>query len=439
MSAPRVAAQEDDYGLLVSAFLAESTEEVATALQALASVNPRQRRSVSAFAGRWHLAQARLQIRIGLDGSAHLMQASQILRSQQADHWLRCSELLWACTKADAPTLGTKIERLGVTEPAYLSIFVDTLLTRLHELPSTAVDELRVEALRRPDRWRPALRRAVQARGHQSLSAATLLDVVGDVDDVALLREFSRTHRGASMLGRGLARRLAPTAHVDDLGRVVLRIGEREVDGSGMRRKVLLLICFLLTKPGFASTRDQVLEALWPELDPSVAVNSLNQTVYFLRRVFDPLYKDDESPSYVYHDGEVIRLDPTLVTSQSSMCLRLIDDARLGLDPTAVDRLSRAYIGQFAMDFAYEEWSASYRQTLHAAYLDVVEQAIRADSSTGHFDRAGLIARRALGVDPDADSVEGALLKIYRTAGSHAAAAEQYSHYAALDDEDEAI
>ena len=42
----------------------------------------------------------------------------------------------------------------------------------------------------------------------------------------------------------------------------------RQIAGSAIRRKVLALLCFLLTKPDMSSTRDQVLDALWPELDP---------------------------------------------------------------------------------------------------------------------------------------------------------------------------
>ena len=38
------------------------------------------------------------------------------------------------------------------------------------------------------------------------------------------------------------------------------------------------------------ATQDQVLDALWPDLDPDVAINSLNQTIYFLRRVFEQDY-----------------------------------------------------------------------------------------------------------------------------------------------------
>ncbi len=59
-----------------------------------------------------------------------------------------------------------------------------------------------------------------------------------------------------------------------------------------------------------SATRDQVLEVLWPELEPEVAGNSLNQTVYFLRRVFEPSFTDDLTPGYVHHNSEVLWLDP---------------------------------------------------------------------------------------------------------------------------------
>ena len=88
-----------------------------------------------------------------------------------------------------------------------------------------------------------------------------------------------------------------------------IQVGERNVHGSTIRRKVLALLCFLLTRPDMSSTRDQVLDALWPELDPADALNSLNQTVYFLRRVLEERYVDDLSPGYLHHDSDLIWLD----------------------------------------------------------------------------------------------------------------------------------
>jgi DNA-binding SARP family transcriptional activator len=179
-----------------------------------------------------------------------------------------------------------------------------------------------------------------------------------------------------------------------------------------------------------SSTRDQVLDALWPELDPADALNSLNQTVYFLRRVLEEPYIDDLSPGYLHHDSDLIWLDSELVSSRSNRCRKLIKafPPTPGLDQ--VQSLVEAYVGRFALDFEYEEWASPYRDWLHASYLEIVERAINDDIETGHFDRGINLARRVLDVDPTAERVELSLLRLYRASGAHAAAAEQYSHYA---------
>ena len=52
--------------------------------------------------------------------------------------------------------------------------------------------------------------------------------------------------------------------------------------------------------------------------------------------------------------------------------------------------------------------------------------------ATGHQDRAIDLAQRALDRDPTVESLEVALLRLYRATGAHAAAAEQYAHYASM-------
>ncbi len=194
---------------------------------------------------------------------------------------------------------------------------------------------------------------------------------------------------------------------------------------------MLSLLCFLLTRPHLGATRDQVLDALWPDFDPDVATNSLNQTVYFLRRVFEPAFEDETSPAYVHHDSDVLWLDPDLVTSSSIASRAAIRTAEADPSPENVEAVCNTYLGAFALDFTYEEWASPYRDSLHAAYLEVIERAVTADTNAGAFDRAIALARRAVEVDPDAEHVELSLLKLYRRTGAHAAAAEQYSHYAA--------
>jgi DNA-binding SARP family transcriptional activator len=217
-----------------------------------------------------------------------------------------------------------------------------------------------------------------------------------------------------------------------DLGRVRISVGTDELVGGGIRRKVLALLCFLLTRPQFTATREEVMDSLWPEIDPDAAANSLNQTMYFLRRVFEPEYDEDLSPGYLRQEGDLVLLDRGLVTSASSQCAALI--ARIGRepDPELVNQLSGAYSGRFASDFAYDEWAVDFRDWLHVAYLQIIEDAIASDIAAGKFNRGVGLARRALEMEPRLESLGLSLLRLLKGTGAHAAAAEQYTRYAAL-------
>ena len=318
---------------------------------------------------------------------------------------------------------------------SYLSICCELVAPRLSHLAPDVVTIVRHEARRRPERWLPALRKEVDERSDSALVAAELLLWVGEAEDIVRLRRLGRSTKSSRLiadLARGLARRLAPRVFVEDQLRVLIRVGKEETPGTSIRRKVLALMCFLLSRPGYSATRDQVLDALWPDLDPEVAVNSLNQTAYFLRRVFEPNYREEVTPEYLHHHSDLIWLDPDLVSSRSRECHTILGQIEGPSHPDAMLQLSDMYRGKFALDFAYEEWAVPFRESLHTAYLQVIETAVREDTASGHYDRAIRLARRALDVDPDAEQLEVALLRLYRLSGAHAAAAEQYEHYAAV-------
>jgi two-component SAPR family response regulator len=147
--------------------------------------------------------------------------------------------------------------------------------------------------------------------------------------------------------------------------------------------------------------------------------------------VFEEDYVEDLSPGYLHHDSEVIWLDRELVRSRSNVCRSLLKRLPADPSPTDVQELADSYEGRFALDFEYEEWAAPYRDWLHASFLEVVERAVARDLETSHHDRGIRLARRVLDIDPSAEQVEVSLLRLYRASGAHAAAAEQYGHYAA--------
>jgi ATP/maltotriose-dependent transcriptional regulator MalT/DNA-binding SARP family transcriptional activator len=334
------------------------------------------------------------------------------------------------------PALALAVSSVASQDPSAMSLVAESVASRLGALDERALRLVADEAERRPDRWREAVRANLEHADIASqYAAAAILDTIGDSDDVRRLRLIARRMKGivgAQSLGRGLARRLAPRVFVEDQGRVQLRIGSRLLAGSDVRRKVLALICFLLSRRDLAATRDHVLDALWPDLGPDAAVNSLNQTIYFLRRVLEPAFNEDLTPGYVHYDSDLVWLDPELVTSRSVKTRAGIRAAQADPSPVNVEELAGQYHGLFALDFAYEEWAVDYRNSIHTAYLQIMERSVIADTNAGAFDRAIGLARRALEVDPDAEQIELALLKLYRRTGAHAAAAEQYVHYSAV-------
>jgi hypothetical protein len=219
-----------------------------------------------------------------------LREATEFAAAQGATSMRRVGELLSA-SLGDTDELRNVVAVVGQSAPWHLSFVAEDLIPHLGRLDPVALDHVTQAALRHPERWRTALRQELDGDSRElNLRGAQILEAIGDQSDIARLRRLARSGKrrvDAGSLGRALARRLADRVRVEDQGRVTIDVGTRLVLGSAIRRKVLAMLCFLITRPEMSATRDQVLDALWPDLDPEVAVNSLNQTISFLRRVFE--------------------------------------------------------------------------------------------------------------------------------------------------------
>jgi len=419
---------------LTRAQLALRDENVALARRHLPIAQPTVPTMETGYLSRYFCLVAHCAVlEMAPDARSKATEAVAFAERQGAGLWSGYARVLLASLGTN---LDASLKRLAADQGAvYFSIVAEPLIASLHLMDDMSLALIASEAQARPERWRPGIRRVVADAGKPSrIQAARILDAIGEPEDIPLLRlvaKASKNTRSDALLGKGLARRLASNVFIEDQGRVEIHLGSAVIPGTDLRRKVLAMLCFLLTRPKFSATRDEVVDALWPEMAPEVAVNSLNQTVYFLRRVFEPNYKEDHSAGYIHHDSDVLWLDPQLIRSRSQECRNLIDS--LGPDPTPaqVDRLSEIYVARFALDFSYEEWSVPYRDALHVAYLNVVEGAVGRDMEAGHFERGIRLARRALDIDPELENIELSLLRLYRVTGAHSAAAEQYEHYAA--------
>jgi DNA-binding SARP family transcriptional activator len=388
-----------------------------------------QRLGFRDVAGKYRSDLLELRARMALmdPDVAQATAALSLLAAQQGSRPEAATAAILRSVHAASP-LGVEVTSLASEDRHVLSVLAEEICHCLLNLSPSGLRIVKEEARLRPARWRTALRLAVAGSGPARMLAARLLADVGDERDGAFLREQAKSSKQMRSLAAEATRRLAPRANLRDLGIVGLDLGG--VPARGMsRRKAVALLCFLASRARQAATRDEALEALWPEFSPVMGANSLHQAIYYVRRIFDPGYREGISAGYLTFDGEVIALDADLVVSDSSRCWRLLRTTEVG-DLKATDEIETLYQGRFAIDFTYEEWSTDYRETLHAAVLGRVEAAIALCTSGGNLERAIGLGTTILRVDPDADAIELALLRAYKLAGRHAAAAEQYAHYA---------
>ncbi len=353
---------------------------------------------------------------------ALVREAEATARLQNSGPGRSLSQILSAL--AGSGEIDDAIGRLDQSTAYLLSPLAEPLSAVADELSDHAWQFVVDEAVRRPERWREPLLEAAASGSSRCAEAAAQ---VGDERTAARLRELAVDHKLLRPAALRITERLARPAYTVDLGRVEVFIGPDRL--KVVRRKVLGLLSFLSSRPTMAATRDEVLEALWPDLAPDTAGNSLHQTIYFLRRVFEPDYREGLSAGYVTYDGELVSLSESLCDSLSRRCWRAI--RRIPTDEGSLIELLELYRGRFALDFSYEDWAGDYRDNLHAAVLSAAETGIERRLQVGDFEAAIKAAQRILAVDPDADGIELLLLRAYKAGGRQAAAAEQYAHYAA--------
>ena len=230
-----------------------------------------------------------------------------------------------------------------------LSLLAEELAPRLGQISTESRARLASEAARRPDRWRPALLLAIRTNSAAAIPASDILASFGSPEDAVLLRKAASTNKTLRPSALAITKRLARTVTVSDLGAVEVFV-EGENQPRHLRRKVLSLVCFLASRPRMAANREEIIEALWPELSIEAGGNSLHQAIYFLRRVLESDYREGMTAGYIQFDGDVVSLNSEIVDVVSRACWLLIDRVKGG-DDQALDALLRTYSARYALTF----------------------------------------------------------------------------------------
>ena len=169
--------------------------------------------------------------------------------------------------------------------------------------------------LREPPRWVPgpeptgagSAKRCGGGSGHPCCTVRHLRrgrTVCGTSSDAPSGRPKKRG------LATQLIRRVSPTVRVHDLGLTSYDIGDRQCaphgDPDGRPPHCCCTLSQGLTLP---PTESRLWRLSGRTRRPKSALNSLHQTIFFLRRELEPWYEDGATADYVHMDTELVRLD----------------------------------------------------------------------------------------------------------------------------------
>jgi LuxR family transcriptional regulator, maltose regulon positive regulatory protein len=271
--------------------------------------------------------------------------------------------------------------------------------------------------------------------------AVELLAQIGGPRARGVLAHLARgdaTRASARLAQDELARAPVQPLRIEALGSFRVSIGDTPVaDGCWRSARPRRLFQFLLLQRFRWVTRDQIIEALWPEADPDKARGNLWQSVYRLRHVLEPDLKDLRASRYVRSSEESYRIEPgdghTCDFIEFEEAIRQGGRLAAARRGRAADPLFRRalelYKGEFLAESPYEEFAAPEREHLRDLFLQASTKLADMCASSRRWAECIPLAKNGLREDPYNEELCYHLIQAHVSLGHRHEAVETYREF----------
>jgi DNA-binding SARP family transcriptional activator len=243
-----------------------------------------------------------------------------------------------------------------------------------------------------------------------------------------------------------MSRRLvfgAPTPKEKEAGMAIRCLGAFRVFRDGelvpvtawQSKKARTLLKILVARRGRATTRDSLMDTLWPDEDPVTVSRRLSVALVTVRRVLDP-GKRHPPDHFIVGDKDAVRLDldhvpvdveQFLAAAATGLASRNRADERAVMaELTAAADL---YAGDFLEEDQYDDWAAPLRDEARTTYVSVLRALAGLAEETGTVDEAARARLRILDVDPWNEEAHLGLVRVMERAGRHGEARRYFESY----------
>ena len=287
-------------------------------------------------------------------------------------------------------------------------------------------------AVHDPEGWRTAVVDALgNAAGADRQVLLATLSRIANRDTLKALEGL----RGEdiAVARRQLRHAQAPRLFLRTLGGVALHRASWEGPPIAIdKKRVRLLLGVLAAHYGTSLSRDVATDVMWPDADPLSAVNSLNQTVFQLRRYIDPQYKAGESPEYVISTSDQVSLSTELVQTDLDE-IRKLPVRLAGADWASRQETARRAVrlvrGEFLSDLRYEDWASRQQLGVHGEIRARLLPIARSAGLSFNVEVAAQAATSLLHLDPFDEAAILALADCLNQTGKRVAARQVVTTY----------
>jgi DNA-binding SARP family transcriptional activator len=226
--------------------------------------------------------------------------------------------------------------------------------------------------------------------------------------------------------------RSAPTVSIHTLGVFrMLRDGVPVPTIEWKSKKARDLLKILVARRR-ATPRDQLMELLWPEVDPAVASNRLSVLLSTVRDVLQPHSTGEDllvtTSGTVALNRTQVSIDVEDFLAQATAAL----DADRADAPDAPARLLAAvatHTGDFLEDDPYQDWAVGLAEEVRATYIALLRALSARMRDAGDTDAVVLYTLRLLEQDCYDEDAHLSLVSVLLDAGRFGQARRHYQNY----------
>lgn len=215
-----------------------------------------------------------------------------------------------------------------------------------------------------------------------------------------------------------------PRIRMHLLGRFELHIGEQIViDQTWGRRKAKALLKLLALQHRRSLHREQVIDALWPEMEPKAAANNLHKSLHVLRTALEAR---GISMPMITLKGDLLALSPEIWIDVDEFRTH-VQRARTGRHDVALwGQALDLYGGDLLPEDIYEDWTVAPREQLRGLHNELLMEVSVLHEARGRTDLAIERLHQLLHLDPIHEGAHRSLMRLYSKGGSRHRALQQY-------------